>query len=411
MLWLKRWFTHKMNFQGTSLYFGIFEKQTRNLLVKYLYQQSVVGQVTSLFCSLVLLIGLYHSHNGYAVLTGWFIYSLSVALARMLATYFYNQQTAPEKNLTVWKNIFVAGALLGGLSWGFAGSYLFWYANDIQQTLIILVIAGITSGAVPILAAELSAVMSFLFAALLPLIIQLIFQTKTYIYTLFSITVIAYFIYMVILAIRSHRLLKQTIGLQFEKEALIKDLHDANEKLSQANEKLQLVETHDLFTGLGNRKLFMVNLMEAIKRAEVSQKNLAILYMDLDNFKFINDAYGYEMGDRLLMMIVQRIRENLRKPDFLARIGGDELAILLENQTKVSDIARIAKQMCQLLAKPFDIDDHHINLSASIGVSVYPIDGVVADVLVKKADKAMQYIKEHGHNNYHFNTKLSESSK
>ncbi len=411
MLWLKRWFINKMHFQKTRLSFGIFETQTRNLLVAYLYQQSFLGQVTSLFCTTILLIGLYHSSNGFAVLMGWFIYSICVVIARIGMTYLYQSQINSEYSVRVWKNLFVLGALLGGLSWGFAGSYLFWFSNDIQQTLIILVIAGITSGAVPILAAELSAAILFLAAALLPLIIQLFFQPKAYIYALFSITVLAYFVYMLILAVRSHRLLKQTIGLQFEKEALIKDLHDANEKFSLASEKLHSVETHDLLTGLSNRKFFTVTLMEAIKRAESSQKNLAVLYMDLDNFKFINDAYGYEMGDQLLIMAVQRIREHLRKPDFLARMGGDEFAIILENQTQISDISKIANEMCRLLAKPFNVDDYHINMSVSIGVSVYPMDGVLADVLVKKADKAMQYIKEHGHNNFHFNTKMSESSR
>lgn len=410
MSWLMKWFKQKKQLMGTGLSFGTFEKQTQNLLVAYCYQQSFLGQVASLFCALVLFFGLYTSFIGYPVLIGWFIYSLLVALARIYITYLYKKQAAPEMQIIFWKRLFVVGALLGGISWGFAGSYLFWFASDIQQTLIILVVAGITSGAVPILAAEMSAAVAFLVATLLPLIVQLFFQEHTYVYSLFNITVITYFVYMLILSGRSHRLLKQTIGLQFEKEALIKNLHDTNEKFSLINKKMNLVETHDLLTGLANRKLFMLDLIEAIKRAEVSQKNLAILYMDLDNFKFINDAYGYEVGDQLLKMVTKRIQENLREPDILARLGGDELAIILENQTNIANVSKIAKQMCEVLANSFSIGDYHINMSVSIGVSVYPIDGVKADVLIKKADKAMQYIKEHGHNNFHFNTKFSESS-
>lgn len=408
---LNGWFKDKMHFKGTSLNFDShIEMQTRNLLVTYLYKQSVVGQVASLFCAFILFIGLYNAAGDRAALIGWFIYSFLVVFARIGMTWFYNRQPMPEKSVRVWKNLFVLGAMAGGLSWGFAGSYLFWFASDVQQTLIILIIAGITSGAVPILAADMAAAVLFLITSLLPLIIQLFFQQQTYIYSLFSITIIAYFVYMLVLAGRSHRLLKQTIGLQFEKEALTKYLREANDKLATSTEILHTVETHDLLTGLPNRKLFMLTLTEAIKRAEISQKNFAVLYMDLDNFKFINDAYGYEVGDQLLKMVIKKVRENLREPDVLARMGGDEFAILLENQSNISNVSHIARQICQLLAKPFNVGDYHLNMSASIGVCIYPVDGVDADILVKKADKAMQYIKEHGHNNFHFNTKLSGSS-
>jgi len=408
---LPGWIKNKMHFKGTSLNFDShIEMQTQNLLVTYLYKQSIVGQIASLFCAFILFIGLYSAARDRTVLIGWFIYSFIVAFARVGMTWFYNRQTTPEKQVRAWKNLFILGTVAGGLSWGFAGSYLFWFASDVQQTLIILVTAGITSGAVPILAAEMAAAASFLITSLLPLIIQLFFQQQTYIYSLFSITIVAYFVYMLVLAGRSHRLLKQTIGLQFEKEALTKYLHEAHEKLEISHEIIHSVETHDLLTGLANRKLFMLTLTDAIKRAEISQKNFAVLYMDLDNFKFINDAYGYAVGDQLLKMVIKKVRENLHKPDFLARMGGDEFAILLENQSNIADISQIARQICLLLAKPFNVGDYRINLSASIGVCIYPVDGVDPDILVKKADKAMQYIKEHGHNNFHYYTKLSESS-
>ncbi|HSW93067.1 MAG TPA: GGDEF domain-containing protein [Gammaproteobacteria bacterium] len=408
---LSRWLKEKVRFKDTGLNFDAhIEMQTRHLLVTYLYRQSVVGQVASLFCALVLFIGLYRSVPMRPLVVGWLAYSFLVALIRMSMTGIYNRQLAPEKKMNFWKTLFVIGSFAGGIGWGFAGSCLFWFSSDLQQMLITLVLAGITAGAVPILAADLFAAFSFLTTALLPLIIQLFFQQQTYLYSLFSATVIVYFVYMLILSVRSHRLLKQTIGLQFEKEALTRYLKETQEKLDASQEKLNRVATHDLPTGLPNRKLLMVTLAEAIRRAEISQKNFAVLYMNLDHFKFINDAYGYETGDQLLESVIQRVRENLREPDFLARVGGDELAIILENQTDTSTISKIAGHICELLTKPFHIGDHHINMSASIGVSIYPVDGMQADVLMKKADKAMQYIKEHGHNNFHFSTQVSESS-
>ncbi len=394
-----------MHFKNARLQFSSsIEKQTRDLLVTYVYQQSFMSQIASLFCATILFIGLLNFQHPNIALYGWFAYVVLVALFRVGIIWLYQMRSSEGNEIIFWKNLFIVGALLGGLGWGFAGSYLFWFASSIQQTLIVLIMSGIMAGAVPVLAADLAASIAFIVTTLLPLIIQLIFNQQNYVYSLFSVAVTAYFIYMMVLAMRSHRLFKETIGLRFEKEGLVHQLSETSAKLDVAGRKLNLVETHDLITGLANRKLFMVALMGAIKRAEISQKNIALFYIDLDNFKFVNDAYGYEVGDQLLKLITKRMKENLREVDTLARVGGDELAIVLENQTNISNISQIAKQICQLLTKAFTVDSYHINISASIGVSIYPIDGIEGDTLVKKAEKAMQYIKEHGHNNFRFST-------
>ncbi len=168
-------------------------------------------------------------------------------------------------------------------------------------------------------------------------------------------------------------------------------------------ERIHYLAHHDALTGLANRSLFQQRLDQAIQRAARSGgAKAAMMFIDLDHFKAVNDSLGHAYGDELLIKVSARIHECVRKTDTVARFGGDEFAVLLDEINDASDVASIAKKIIERLASAFKIADHQVFVSASIGISFHPDDGQQAPVLIKNADAAMYAAKEQGRNNYQF---------
>ncbi|MEO8402492.1 MAG: GGDEF domain-containing protein [Gammaproteobacteria bacterium] len=376
------------------------ENKVTNLLVAHSYQQSVIGQFTSFICALILFLGLYTPKESNTLLISWFIFFIVVALGRIGLAKTYEHTNKSEAELNTWRTLFILGSLLGGIAWGMTGGVLFQFANPTQQTLIVLILAGVSAGATPLLAAELKAALAFLVPAIFPLIIQLLIKPDQGIYSLFNIALITYFIYLIAISRKTNHLLRKTIGLEFDKVSLENTVSDMHIKYDNLKEQLLKMESHDMLTDLPNRKSFSVILLEAVKRAEAIQKNMLFIYINLDNFRFVNNAYGHEVGDELLKKIVKRLKDNLRDTDIFVRLGGDELGIILENVSDVDRIKAIGIQVCELIAKKFTENDHIINISASVGISCYPVDGIDPETLLKKAESSMQYVKDHGKNNF-----------
>ncbi len=159
---------------------------------------------------------------------------------------------------------------------------------------------------------------------------------------------------------------------------------------------------HDLLTGLPNRSLFKDRLGQAIANAHRHGIILAIMFLDLDRFKVVNDTLGHLVGDELLQMSSQRLRNCLREGDTLARIGGDEFMVLLPHIRSRDNASQIAQKILTALKAPFLIGDHELYISASIGIAVHPDDGDSMETLIKHADIAMYSAKEHGRNDFRF---------
>jgi diguanylate cyclase (GGDEF)-like protein len=150
---------------------------------------------------------------------------------------------------------------------------------------------------------------------------------------------------------------------------------------------------NDVLTGLPNRALFGDFLNQAIARAEVRAEALAVLFLDLDRFKFVNDTLGHEIGDRLLKSVARRIQQCVRADDCVARLGGDEFTVVLEDLPSVAAASNAAQKICRALSTAFEVDGHDIFVSASIGISLYPGDGTDASTLLRHADTAMYRAK------------------
>lgn len=162
--------------------------------------------------------------------------------------------------------------------------------------------------------------------------------------------------------------------------------------------------THDALTGLPNRVLFHDILAHVMPRVQRTGKLLAVMFLDLDGFKNINDTLGHEYGDILLKEIAQRLTRILRTDDMIARQGGDEFTIFLQDISAVEDIIQIAEKILVVAAEPFLMAGHEMHVTASIGITVFPIDDMNLDSLLRNADTAMYRAKELGKNNFQFYT-------
>ncbi len=172
----------------------------------------------------------------------------------------------------------------------------------------------------------------------------------------------------------------------------------------QAEEEMRRLANYDHLTGLPNRTLFMDRMEQSLARARRSRHPLALLFIDVDRFKSVNDSLGHNVGDQLLYQIGQRLLECVRTSDTVARLGGDEFTVIVEDCTEQQAVPLTCERILSSLAEPILLEGTEVNLGASIGVSMYPADGSTVQALLQNADSAMYKAKERGRNNYQFFT-------
>ncbi len=187
-----------------------------------------------------------------------------------------------------------------------------------------------------------------------------------------------------------------------ERKRMEEDLKRTAAELARSNVELRITAFQDPLTGLPNRKLFHDRLIQALEWASFNNQFVALLFLDLDGFKAINDTQGHDFGDLVLKSVAQRLSRCLRGTDTVARLGGDEFTVILPAIPSREDAARVADKIRQTLSQPFTANDITVGVTTSIGISFYPIHGETIDVLIKQADKAMYQAKQLGKNQYMF---------
>ncbi len=180
------------------------------------------------------------------------------------------------------------------------------------------------------------------------------------------------------------------------------EAHKLAEQIEAAKVQLDHLVHHDVLTGLPNRILLQDRLIQAMESACRQGRQLAVMFMDLDQFKHINDSLGHAIGDKLLQSVAQRLMGCVRHSDTISRQGGDEFVVLLPYIENPESAGVCAQKMLATLALPHRIDQHELHISVSIGISIYPNDGQEAETQIKNADIAMYQAKENGRNNYKF---------
>jgi diguanylate cyclase (GGDEF)-like protein/PAS domain S-box-containing protein len=218
-----------------------------------------------------------------------------------------------------------------------------------------------------------------------------------------------------VMHLSSNTILMQRHGFEIPIEGSVAPIHDREglatgvvivfrDLGSTRTMALQMAHSahHDSLTGLPNRKLLNDRVSQAIALALRNMKKIAVLFLDLDGFKHINDSLGHPIGDRLLQSIAKHLVDSVRSSDTVSRQGGDEFVVLLSEVDHSEGVAITVKRLLQVGAKPHSIDKHDLHVTACIGVSIYPDDGLDAETLIKNADTAMYQAKENGRQSYQF---------
>ncbi|MBH8576393.1 CHASE2 domain-containing protein [Nostocaceae cyanobacterium CENA369] len=180
------------------------------------------------------------------------------------------------------------------------------------------------------------------------------------------------------------------------------ELSRSNNELKRKEDQLRYLAYHDPLTGLSNRKFFAEQLYESLDWAQNNNLSLGLLFIDLDGFKQINDTLGHEIGDRLLVAIAQRLSNSLRGSDTVSRLGGDEFTVILRAIPNARVAAKVAEKILGCITEPIVLDEYTTKVSASIGISIYPLNGQNTEALIKQADTAMYRAKHLGKNRYEF---------
>jgi diguanylate cyclase (GGDEF)-like protein/PAS domain S-box-containing protein len=178
---------------------------------------------------------------------------------------------------------------------------------------------------------------------------------------------------------------------------------DITERM-RTQERLQFMAQHDMLTSLPNRLLFMDRVEQLIKHSARGERLFAILFLDLDRFKKINDTLGHHIGDNMLVTLSKRLTEILRSDDTVARLSGDEFAILLQDLRSIDDIPPVLNKILEQFKTPFMIENHELFITTSIGIAIHPNDGLDSQTLIKNADIAMYQAKNHGRGTFSFYT-------
>ncbi|HKO87819.1 MAG TPA: EAL domain-containing protein [Burkholderiales bacterium] len=172
--------------------------------------------------------------------------------------------------------------------------------------------------------------------------------------------------------------------------------------LTRTEERLEFLAHFDPTTNLPNRNMFNQSLEAALDRARRSGRGVALLFLDLDRFKYINDTLGHHVGDALLAAVAMRLSETVRKSDLVCRLGGDEFTVLVENVSQAESLSYMCEHLIGAVSRPFTISQQEIYIGTSVGISIYPTDAPDAETLIKHADVAMYDAKEKGRNNFQF---------
>jgi diguanylate cyclase (GGDEF)-like protein len=187
-------------------------------------------------------------------------------------------------------------------------------------------------------------------------------------------------------------------------QQLEQKVQERTAELTNANQHLQFLATHDNLTGLPNRFLFFDRLDQAIRKSRRQKHKFALLFIDLDDFKDVNDSYGHVTGDKVLQKVAEFLEYTVRDSDTVARLAGDEFTVILDNVQSIANVETIVKKIINAVSQPIETEPATIVITVSIGISLFPEHGEDAEILLRKADAAMYQIKDGDKNGYMLHT-------
>ena len=314
----------------------------------------------------------------------WLGLTYSVSVLRAILYRRFERQDAEAQRAPLWHNLALIAALTSGAIWGSTAIFLFPLHSLPHQLFLAFVIAGMSAGAVSTLSAVFGMVAGFLSLLLLPLIIRFA-SVDTMLASAMAVMTTLFAGMILLSALRLNRTILESLQIRHEQQL--------------AEDTIRRQALYDGLTDLPNRRLLLELLQQELARSERHGHHGAVMFLDLDRFKGINDSLGHRVGDRLLMEVARRLRRRLRKEDTAARLGGDEFVVLVtEVGRTVSNAAlntqHIANDVLDSFSQPFKIDGYELHLSVSIGVTLFPAGQCTPEDLLQQADVAMISAKE-----------------
>lgn len=407
--------------------------------VRIIFENAVAANITVIAAS-VFFVVLMRDYPQFLQSILWMIAISFVCILRIFVRYGYFRSF--DLSVTVWERIYTILTLIVGIIWGSLSFFLYFSDQLIVQVLVFMLVIGAITASVPVLSSVLRSFYAYIIPMLVGLSVALLIK-DTLFYSVIAIMLIIYGGLIIKLANNTNRHLINSFQLQYRNEVLITELNkevgereDAQQKLKKYGEDLekivdertrQLVEInqslkleiherkraqddlnylahYDAVTNLPNRLLLNVRLEHSIQRAKRNNTLVAVLFLDLDNFKHINDSFGHAFGDSILRKVGERFQHCSREDDTVARQGGDEFIIIIEEPKSEEMIRVFAEKIISELNKEFEVQHHSLHISTSIGISIYPSDGDTTEKLIAYADAAMYKSKSEGRNNFQFYT-------
>ena len=384
----------------------------------------------------VLVLSAFVVAGEYALLS-WFlpVFVLFVA-ARFGLLLLFNPDHSEKAHIR-YANLYALASLFLGLNWGLLSLYYYDLNSDGFRIFLTVLNLGLITAGVGTLSVWMRAYLAFAIPQIVCLII--VHTLNLNIFVVLSLIIYSWFIFLVAknthvkfnqsreLIEKNSQLIEQMDNeIQSRKQAqaelessqtileeLIKqrtgelvetniDLKEEQDKRTEAEKHLERVAYYDSLTGLPNRSLLIERIKQALIKAKRRDSMFGVLFVDLDRFKSINDSFGHVIGDQLIQQVAERICDSLRESDLVARNGGDEFVILLEDMDDVREVFVVAEKIIKSNTQSYKISEHDIHIGCSIGISIYPLDGDDALDILKMADTAMYYAKENGSNDFEF---------
>jgi diguanylate cyclase (GGDEF)-like protein len=364
---------------------GKIQSKVHAELVDILYKQILHMLWAEAFAGSLVFFILWWEGNK-ILLLGWMAFMVLVTgIPRYFIAYAYAHKKRGKKYSRYWESALMVLLLITGLGWSFAGTILLPMSNRLNESIVLFLLVGVAAAANPFYSPIKKMYAIFLIPTLFFSAIFLLMRGSNY-SVFIGIALITFGMLMLITSLISSELINNTLKLRFKNLELTRNL-------LKTNIRLENLASHDTLTSLPNRASFYEKLANIIATAHQQKKSFAVLFLDLDKFKNINDALGHDTGDQLLVLAAARLKEVIRPMDIACRLGGDEFILLLADIESTETAGQVAAAVCKAFKSPIRVKNHELVITMSIGISIYPQDGVEAEVLIKKADTAMYGVK------------------
>jgi len=391
------------------------KEERLNTLIQNLPSSFFTTTLVAVFLFVVL-----YSYNPTTEAIIWLSALLTLTFFRFV--HFLKIRTLNSTDSLAQEKLILLGIFLSGLIFGSSVLYIFPHEYVALQALMFFLLSSMIAGSVALYSAHLITFVLYSAPIILTYLIRA-YQMPNFSSALITIGIV-YYAVMLSTIFRVNRSIINSLKTQYDNKDLANNLSQAKEELEKSNfelknensvrkdteKRLYDLANYDQLTNLANRHLFKENLYNTLYRAKKTHSRMALLFLDLDNFKIINDTLGHAMGDKLLISASRRLEsllklKSLRKEESsIARLGGDEFVIIVNNLDDIQSVRDLAQGIITTLESPFHIDEHEMFIGTSIGISLYPDDATEMDTLLSYADTAMYTAKDKGKNNFQFFT-------